>query len=276
MVDMRYHALSDVIAYYLEHIAPGRLKPSTLNVADCTLKMWRKALGPKLDVNYLTTGKIVTVRDRYPNPATANRVVSVLSQCLDMAVERDWLEQNPCKRIQPLRVRNDNVGVLISREHEARLKAWAWMHDRGLYVAMCISFENGARLGELQKLQATCIDVEQKRLVFVDTKNGDDRIVPASNWLLGILNDHGLPGKLNRRHWNACVASCRPFDPLVRFHDIRHTMITRALDRGVPVAVLGKLVGHKTLAMTLRYMQSETDALRYIVDNNAGVEKFSD
>lgn len=255
--------LTDAIDHYLSKVAPNRLKPRTLKTAHSTLKMWRQALKPKTKLRDITTGKILTVRDNYDEPATANRVVSVLSSMMDACYEREWIDHNPCKRIKQLRVNNEDTGVLINPEWEAILKAEARKLDQGLYTLLCLAFETGARLGELEGLEPQHVDIFNRSLKFEKTKNGSDRIVPISIPTAALIEEFGLPGKLHRRRFNRVL---KHLPQRVRFHDIRHTMISRTLDRGVPIAVVGKMVGHKTLAMTLRYQHVELEGLRHIVD----------
>ena len=44
-------------------------------------------------------------------------------------------------------------------------------------------------------------------------------------------------------------------------HTCRHTFITNLVQRGVPVAMVQKLAGHKTIAMTMRYTHLGPSAL---------------
>lgn len=256
--------LNDAVDHYLSRVAPNRLKPKTLRTAHSTLKMWRSALNPRTKLSAITTGKILAVRDNYAKPATANRVVSVLSSVFDCAIEREWVAVNPCKRIRPLRVDNADTGKLISPEEEATLKTTARSIDTNLYVLLYLAFETGARLGELEGLTKANLGIEERSLTFLATKNGTTRVVPISLSSIALITAYGLPGKLHRRRFNF-VASHIP--EKIRFHDIRHTMISRALARGIPITTVGKMVGHKTLAMTLRYQHVDLADLRGIVED---------
>ena len=255
--------VTDAVDFYLGKVAPNRLKPRTLKVTHSTLRTWRRELGPRTKLENVTTGKILMVRDNYKEPATANRMTSVLSSLMDAAVEREWITDNPCRRIKPLRVDNADTGKHISEEDEAILKAAAHKLDPQLYTLLCLSFESGARLSELEELTPNVVDLEARQMTFLTTKNGSVRHVPLSKEMAEHIREHGLPGKMSRWRWNKVVAELAyP----VRFHDIRHTMISRALSRGVPIAVVGKMVGHKTLAMTVRYQHVDVDELRFIVE----------
>jgi Phage integrase family len=52
----------------------------------------------------------------------------------------------------------------------------------------------------------------------------------------------------------------------VRFHDLRHTFITRLAENNVPLPVVRSMVGHMTAAVTERYTHISTNAARAAVD----------
>jgi len=45
--------------------------------------------------------------------------------------------------------------------------------------------------------------------------------------------------------------------PDVRLHDLRHTFASHAVSRECPPPVVARLLGHKTLAMTMRYVHAD-------------------
>jgi integrase len=71
-------------------------------------------------------------------------------------------------------------------------------------------------------------------------------------------------------HKSALKASgVTPFVP----YDLRHTFATVAIERGVPAAVVSKLLGHTSITMTNRYVHPSSDAKRAaMVLLNGGVD----
>ena len=56
----------------------------------------------------------------------------------------------------------------------------------------------------------------------------------------------------------------------VRLHDLRHTVGTYAGQAGLNAFIVRDLLGHKTLAMTGRYVGKHTDPLRAAADQVVG------
>ena len=56
----------------------------------------------------------------------------------------------------------------------------------------------------------------------------------------------------------------------VRFHDLRHTAGSRMAQSGVDIYTIAKILGHKTLTMTIRYSHYNVESLRCGVDTLAG------
>ena len=50
------------------------------------------------------------------------------------------------------------------------------------------------------------------------------------------------------------------------FHDLRHTFATRLVQNGVDLYKVQKLLGHKTIAMTMRYAHHYPESLRSSVE----------
>lgn len=255
--------VNDGVDMYLSKVAPNRLKATTQKCTHSFLKRWRRELGPRTKLSDITTGKVLEIRDQAKQPATGNRWVAALSAMLDACAEREWVETNVCRRIKPLRVHNSDTGKLISREEEALMLTRAYDVDMNLYILIRMAFATGARLGELEGLTWDVVDLENRTCTFLDTKNGANRCIPLDTNTIALMQEQGLPSPMVRSRWRKIISVLPEH---VRFHDIRHTMISRALARGIPITLLGKMVGHKTLAMTIRYHHAGVEDLRHIVE----------
>lgn len=124
----------------------------------------------------------------------------------------------------------------------------------------------GCRIGEALSLLYSDIHASPSYVIFRDTKNGEDRIVPISQNLYDLLMD--LPkmsdylfssqrgGLLEQQQVNLDIkrrAEAVGRKKRVWCHLFRHSYITTMLERGVDALHVAHLVGHKDLKNTVRY-----------------------
>jgi integrase len=84
---------------------------------------------------------------------------------------------------------------------------------------------------------------------------GDDPDGPLSPWVV-------------EKAWSRLRTAAKLAD--VRLHDFRHTVGTYGGQAGFNAFVVRDLLGHKTLAMTGRYVERDTDPLRTAADAVSG------
>jgi integrase len=58
----------------------------------------------------------------------------------------------------------------------------------------------------------------------------------------------------------------------LRFHDLRHTAGTRLGEKGIPVQVISKILGHSDIRTTMRYVHPE-DSLKDAVEKLTSSER---
>jgi integrase len=143
------------------------------------------------------------------------------------------------------------------------------------------------RRGELLALTRKDIDNRQRIIRIEHSKNGERRSIPISDTLqstLGAIKVRDISGRV----FPMAVRSLRAaFDKALgkakiedfHFHDLRHTFATRLVQNGVDLYKVKELLGHKTIAMTMRYAHHCPESLRSSVEvldrcyNSATVEQ---
>jgi integrase len=122
------------------------------------------------------------------------------------------------------------------------------------------------RKGEILSLKWDNTDLNHGFILLDRTKNGERREIPINDTVRGILQGltrrldipyvfyNDTSGKLYqdiKRSFNTAVrrAGIRDF----HFHDLRHTFASHLVMAGVDLTTVSRLLGHKTLTMTLRY-----------------------
>ena len=134
-----------------------------------------------------------------------------------------------------------------------------------------IAVNTGLRRGELLQLKWRDVDVQRRMLTVrgEGAKTGQTRHVPLNSEAIRVLNawkprplcesswcvfagaDSSTPIVAIKKTWKAVlkVAKISSF----RFHDLRHTFASKLVMAGVDLNTVRELLGHKSIAMTLRY-----------------------
>ena len=195
--------------------------------------------------------------------ATAQKDLSTLRAILNKAFREDLLDKAPrFPRFKRLKPRDRWLTV----EEEQRLVDCAARH---LVPIIRFAVDSGGRLSEILGLDWRNVELEHKRVRFVDTKNGEDRTVRlcdrayATLASLGpkergpVFTFRGRPIESVRAAFNAARQKAGLKD--VRFHDLRHTFASRLVQGGVPLYDVMHLLGHKSLDMVQRYSHLAPD-----------------
>jgi integrase len=214
-------------------------------------------------------------------PASINRYTANLRAILRRAQE-EWGVLATVPKISALEAKNGRLRFLDAEE-EARLKEHAPVYLRRLITFL---IGTGARRGEALKLTWEHVDLgsnTRAAVTLIDTKNGEDRRVPLPNHVRDLLAamraEAGRPAKKDRvftwvrRGTDETVAyKTDPgtvFDRTRRdakldditIHTLRHTYASRLVMKGVPIAHVSKLLGHRKIQITMRYAHLAPEGL---------------
>jgi len=138
-----------------------------------------------------------------------------------------------------------------------------------------LALYTGMRQGELLGLTWDRVDRARGVVLLERTKSGRRREVPLNGPADAILarRTPETPGDglvfdtrswyTFRGHWEASVTAAGLED--FRFHDLRHTFASWAIQRGATLPELKDLLGHSSLAMVMRYAHLSPEHLRSAV-----------
>jgi integrase len=138
------------------------------------------------------------------------------------------------------------------------------------------------RIGEALALRGQDVRLAERRILVRAGKTAAaSRMVPVSDALAPLMGDHfvrttigptdlvfqGRQGdyRTARRVFRRAVRLAKVAE--VRIHDLRHTFAVHAVQSGVPLPRLQKLLGHATPAMVMRYAAHAPEAY---LDEDAG------
>lgn len=288
--EARKRTLADAIDRYLSVTLPRAKHRKNASEQTRLLNWWRAELGTKSLIS-ITPAVLAEVRDRLINiksrgkaltGSTINRRITALSAVLSVTVkEYGWLAKNPVANVTRL---EDSKGRerFLSDTERLRLLAECETSDyTALSTIVQLALATGARKGELIALQWTGVDLERRKVRFLDTKNGEARTVPLAPVAVTILKDwrsSRLPvgavfpnakATLDRA-WRTARDSAGLHD--IRFHDLRHSAASYLAMSGASLMDIAAILGHKTLAMVKRYSHLSEQHTTAAIDRMA--EKF--
>jgi integrase len=257
--------LGELLTRYSSQISPT--KRSALTEQSRINAMLRRPIVHRT-LAKLTSADIATYRDerlRDVVPATVVRELNTLSHAIEIALREWglWLPRNPVKMVRRPTVPQGRKRRLEDGEEERLLAAC----DRGrtplLKRLVILAIETGMRRGELLGLRWEHVHLTKRIVHLPLTKNGESRDVPlsrrATDTLIALSKlkqpkvDLVLPisGNAVRLAFERLRTRAKMDD--FRFHDLRHEAITRLFERGLNIAEVSAISGHKELRMLQRY-----------------------
>jgi integrase len=217
--------------------------------------------------------------------ASVNRELSLARKLFFVAMrERPaWISENPFHHGAPLIQNADEVKRMriLSFEEEERLLATCTGPRGHLRLQIIFAIETAMRQNEQLTLKLSDLDLEDGviELRAYNSKTAQRRVIPIFGRLSrelaislqspsrrGVAPGNLLfqDGKPRQAFKAACVAA--GIDGL-RWHDLRHTAITRMLHTyGLQAAEVMKISGHQNFKTFLRYLNFDREVARSIVE----------
>ena len=193
-------------------------------------------------------------------PASINRRLSCLKHLFAKAVSWRLMLENPASSVGLMRENNKRTRYLVDDE-EARLLSFC---KGRLRMIVRLAANTGLRKGELRALKWEDVDFKSGHIAVREPKNGEARFVPLNSSARGVLQEvvrdpaspYLFPGKgggLYNFRKSFETARRKAGIKNFRFHDLRHDFGSNLAMQGVDLNTIRELLGHKSLAMTLRY-----------------------
>ena len=220
-------------------------------------------------LNHVTRGQVLRWFAAYSQtaPGGANYALKLLRQILNFAVTCDHIDTNPVRGVNLNR--STPRTRFLSRTEMHRLHCALDEHSgKGVRARreadiIRLLLLTGCRKSEILTLR--WCEVEGDALSLRDAKAGPRKVQlndPArriierqprgmSAFVFPSRRNPDRPRLHHLRLWDAIRREAEIED--VRIHDLRHNFASHAVMNGVPVPVVSRLLGHKSVAMTLRY-----------------------
>ena len=240
------------------------------------------------------SGRIPRFKKEMP-PGLSNsyvrRIHMVLRAALQQAVDERIISYNPCEncRIPPKDRRE--MKIIPPEQIGAYLQE---AEKYGVLPMFYLELTSGLRRGELMALLWSDVDVENrllsvsKQVVRIDgelvvtepkTPNSVRKVALPQHTIDLLIAEHAkhpdtpilFPSPRTGSYWspdgvsriNKNLLKRAGIDTNVRFHDLRHTFATMAMQSGVDVKTLSSMLGHYSAGFTLDTYTHVTNQMQY-------------
>ena len=199
------------------------------------------------------------------SPATKNRYKNVFGKTFKIALADGKVDNNPARMVEQRAENNARIRFL-SEDEERRLRAVIAERFPIHMPEFDVVLHTGMRKSEQFSLDWSQVSLGRKRIKLDKTKNGSNREIPLNKTCLKVFealyairlrNGRIFQSKFGRdlndpRTWFEIAVREAKVSNL-RWHDLRHTFISRLVMKDVNLRTVQELAGHKTISMTTRY-----------------------
>ena len=261
------------------------------NIGDIPLDKLTSLRLQKLYQDLRTSGRVIqnNVECSGLSPKTVRSIHMVLHSALEQAVKEGLIKKNPTDGCNPPKLERKEMKVIQPEQIGAYLQAAA---NRNVLPMFYLELTSGLRRGELLALLWTDLDLEKKSISVCKSVRGSQGelkvsapktrhsirtvVIPRQTVDL-LIQEHELhpdnpymfpspvtgtmyhPDAAGRIHRKLLKeAGIEP----VRFHDLRHTFATLALQNGVDIKTLSGMLGHYSSGFTLDTYTHITDKMQ--------------
>lgn len=191
------------------------------------------------------------------NPKTLNNRLGYLRSVYNVLHQLGEIEYpNPLERVRPLRLQEKELSYLTNNQVDhlfSSIHARCTTPHPAMVATICLA--TGARWGEAQALVPD--RVRDGLVTFINTKGKRSRSIPIDVLLQEKIcqhfKTHGLFSNCLNSFHKSLVASQIPLPDGQSSHVLRHTFASRFVMNGGNILTLQKILGHTSLAMTMRY-----------------------
>lgn len=170
-----------------------------------------------------------------------------------------WTRDNPLARLRQYKVPESELSYLTTEQIKALLAALEGARNPhvGLITRVCLA--TGARWSKVEEMRKS--QLHAGLIQFARTKSGRVRAVPISEALEQSLRSHyeqyGQAERIFGYAWSAFREAIDRAGIMLpdgqMTHALRHTFASHFMMNGGNILTLQRILGHQSLAMTMRY-----------------------
>lgn len=242
-------------------------RPNTVKTYKSLFKKHIQPMNQQVDWKNWNNNLTNNILNTWNNKNLSKNTKIILTRILSQYIEfMGGPKINTQKIIKSLKRSEQQSEVkALSKEEVSKLTEITKLLDQKFYPVLLLALHAGMRRGEIYGLRCGDIDILNGKIKISHsyngpTKNGQSRIVPMSKELTNVLT-----GARNSLLRNPNELVFEKFDPnpklkrlckhakipQIRFHDLRHTFASLALENGINPKQVATWLGHSSVSTTL-------------------------
>lgn len=245
--------------------------------SDRTLQYYRVTVEHMLSkittpIRKITTDEIRTYLVEYQqsggcSKVTVDNIRRNISSFFSWLEEEDYILKSPMKRIHKIKTKTVVKEVITDESMEKMRDACGELRDLAIIDLL---YSTGIRVGELVRLNISDVNMEQRECVVFGKGDKERRVyfdAKAKIHLMEYLASRddsnpalfvSLNGEHNRLQISGVEIRLRQLGRKLSLdrihpHKFRRTMATRAIDKGMPIEQVQKILGHSQIDTTMQY-----------------------
>jgi integrase len=258
------------------HVEANRQKPSTVTTNASNYRVHLEPTFGATRLDAITDEQIQAFKGSLSarSPKTVNNILTLLGTALRKAVKWKRITALPCD-LGLLKYQSPEI-EFYEKDDLERLLDGASKADPRTHLLTLLGADAGLRIGEIIGLEWTDIDFRRGQMTIQRSewqghvtapKGGQSRVVPMTARLVTALRDQrGLRTRVLTRDegsgfdWELAKEKMRTAQRRAgmaddgALHKLRHTFGARCAMAGIPATTIQRLMGHKDLKTTLRYL----------------------
>lgn len=198
---------------------------------------------------------------------TVDNVRRNISSFFSWLEEEDYILKSPMRRIHKIKTKLEVKETISDENIEKMRDACTELRDKAIIDLL---YSTGMRVGELVNLNISDLNLEQRECIVYGKGDKERRVYFDAKAMLHLreyINSRtdseqalfvALPSPHRRLQIAGVEIRLRTLGkrlklPRIHPHKFRRTMATRAIDKGMPIEQVQKILGHSQIDTTLRY-----------------------
>lgn len=267
------HLLGELIARYKIELEAQKKSAATITRAIYILGLFKKQVGDcqpiseigRQDIEAFKLSRLQTIS--YKNESskllnsTVNRDMTPVRMMFELAIDLEWLDESPCRRVKRLEV----PGLLGKPYPMEDIQKILNASPRLWQLAWLLFLYTGMRRSEGNRF--TWDDYKGRRIWIDKTKEKQQKVLFVSDRCAAVIAEirARMPKPYRRVLWwfqdiSTITHTFKKYADQAgvggNFHRLRHTFASHLINQGVDIEKVGRLLGQRDLRSTSGYVNA--------------------